>query len=226
MKKKLLCLMMAIMMVAVTISGCKIKNYDAVLIDVNDGEDGITLGYVNFVFKYNQARYDINYGQQYGMTMWTQDMTGSGEIFVDEVKENVIDTIEEQYLIKKHAEEYGVTLSDEDNTKIDEAVNSFMNANTSSALSELGADKDVVRELFEYMTYVSKVEQAVTAIGEASGEINEETNAATYFGNVVDGWKNETEFSVDDSLLAQIKVDGMFNSATATATNSTEESAE
>ena len=229
MKKKILCIGMILVMAMVALTGCKIKNYDSNVVDINNGEDGIKLGYVNFVFKYTQAGYDINYGSTYGTKLWTDDMTGTGQPFSEEVKNNVVETLEKQYIIKKHADELGVKITEDDKTKIDEATKKFLSENTSSTLNAMGADEDVVRQMLTDMTYVSKVEKALEARGKAEGAINDTTNANTYVNNVVATWENGYDFKVDDKLLSQITVEDMFATSAsasaasaATTTNSTQ----
>lgn len=229
MKKKLLCVGIILVMAMVALTGCKIKNYDSNVVDINNGEDGIKLGYVNFVFKYTQAGYDINYGSTYGTKLWTDDMTGTGQPFSEEVKNNVVETLEKQYIIKKHADELGVKITEDDKTKIDEATKKFLSENTSSTLNAMGADEDVVRQMLTDMTYVSKVEKALEARGKAEGAINDTTNANTYINNVVATWESGYDFKVDDKLLAQITVEDMFATSAsasaasaATTTNSTQ----
>jgi len=229
MKKKIICVGIILVMAMVALTGCKIKNYDSNVVDINNGEDGIKLGYVNFVFKYTQAGYDINYGSTYGTKLWTDDMTGTGQPFSEEVKNNVVETLEKQYIIKKHADELGVTITEDDKTKIDEATKKFLSENTSSTLNAMGADEDVVRQMLTDMTYVSKVEKALEARGKAEGAINDTTNANTYINNVVATWENGYDFKVDDKLLAQITVEDMFATSAsasaasaATTTNSTQ----
>ena len=221
--KKILLLVTSLVLVMAVLTGCKIKNYDKALIDINNGEDKITLGYANFVFKYNQAKYDINYGETYGASLWTEDMTGSGQSFADEMKDNLVDTMEEQYVMRKHADEYGVQLTDDDNKKIDEATQKFLNDNTSSALSALGADENTVKEFFTNLTYVAKMQQAMTNKGKAEGAVNDSTTSSTYISNVVDGWKSAYTFKVDEDLLKELKVDDMF-SQVGSSSNSTSNS--
>ncbi len=220
---------MILVMAMVALTGCKIKNYDSNVVDINNGEDGIKLGYVNFVFKYTQAGYDINYGSTYGTKLWTDDMTGTGQPFSEEVKNNVVETLEKQYIIKKHADELGVKITEDDKTKIDEATKKFLSENTSSTLNAMGADEDVVRQMLTDMTYVSKVEKALETRGKAEGAINDTTNANTYVNNVVATWENGYDFKVDDKLLSQITVEDMFATSAsasaasaATTTNSTQ----
>lgn len=221
MKKKIISLGMILIIGIMMLTGCKIRNYDSALIDINSGEDKITLGYANFIFKYNQARYDISYGDTYGVKMWNEDMTGTGSTFADEVKNNIVETLETQYVIKKHADEYNVTLTDDDKSKIDEVVKKFMDENTSSALNAMGADEDVVNKMITDMVYVSKMEKAMADKGRANGEINDTTNSSTYVSNLIDTWKNEVEFSVDDKLMEQIKVDDLFKADGSKSSNST-----
>ena len=220
---------MILVMAMVALTGCKIKNYDSNVVDINNGEDGIKLGCVNFVFKYTQAGYDINYGSTYGTKLWTDDMTGTGQPFSEEVKNNVVETLEKQYIIKKHADELGVKITEDDKTKIDDATKKFLSENTSSTLNAMGADEDVVRQMLTDMTYVSKVEKALEARGKAEGAINDTTNANTYVNNVVATWENGYDFKVDDKLLSQITVEDMFATSAsasaasaATTTNSTQ----
>lgn len=225
MKKKTLSLIMVLVLIVMILTGCKIRNYSAKLIDINSGEDGITLGYANFVFKYNQARYDIDYGSSYGVKLWTEDMTGSGETFADEVKENIVETLETQYVIKKHAEEYKVELTDEEKKNIDDITKKFMEENSSSALNSMGADEDVVRQMLTDMVYVSKMEKAMIDRGRADGQITDESGSSTYINSLIESWKASYEFSVDDALLEQLKVDDLYEAdkvSQANTTNSTQ----
>ena len=225
MKKKMLCLGMILVLGMMILSGCKIRNYSSKLIDINNGEDGITLGYANFVFKYNQARYDTQYGDSYGAKLWTEDMTGTGQTFADQVKDNIVETLETQYVIKKHADEYNVEITDEDKTKIDDITKKFMEENSSSALNAMGADEDVVKQMLTDMVYVSKMEKAMTDRGRADGAITDANSSSTYINNLVENWKSSYEFSVDDDLLKQLKVDDLFvadKAKTSNTTNSTQ----
>ena len=225
MKKKMLCLGMVLVLGMMILSGCKIRNYNSKLIDINNGEDGITLGYANFIFKYNQARYDTQYGDSYGAKLWTEDMTGMGQTFADQVKDNIVETLETQYVIKKHADEYKVEITDEDKTKIDDTTKKFMEENSSSTLNAMGADEDVVKQMLTDMVYVFKMEKAITDRGRADGAITDANSSSTYINNLVENWKSSYEFTVDDDLLKQLKVDDLFvqdKAKTSNTTNSTQ----
>ena len=95
-------------------SGCGQIDADAVAVTVAEGEDTVTLGYANFVAKYTQAVYETTYGSSLGEDMWNQDLYGNGNTFEEDVKNDVMDSLQEQYLLVNHASDYGVELTEED----------------------------------------------------------------------------------------------------------------
>ena len=106
---------------AVLFTGCGGIKPDATLVTINTGDgskDTITLGYGNFSARYQQALYDQFLLAYYGEGMWSQDMYGTGTTMQDETKQSVMDRIEDQYVAKLHASDYGVALSDEQNKAV------------------------------------------------------------------------------------------------------------
>lgn len=144
---------------ATLMTGCGIGN-NATLIDINNGKDKITYGYGNFIARVTQAQYDVIYRNYYGDSYWSQNV-GSGKTFEKQVKDSVIDTLEEQYVIAAHAKDYKVKISKSEQKKIDKAVKKFMDDNSDEALKQVGATEDYVREMLQNQYYVYKVSEAV-----------------------------------------------------------------
>lgn len=160
--KKRMTAAVALAMVIFVFAGCGSSvNKDAVLVDINKGEETISLGYANFVARYTQALYDANYGSYFGKDMWSQDMYGNGNTFEEDTKESVLSQIQEEYLLKEHAEEYGVSLSKEDEEAIDKAAKAFMDDNSNEAIKTMGASEEYVRMMLTYETYAMRVMEAV-----------------------------------------------------------------
>ena len=165
----------AAMATAVLLTGCGKFNPDATLVTINTGDgtkDTITLGYGNFVARYQQSMYDQYLMAYYGEGMWSTDMTGSGSTMEDETKQSVLDDIEIQYLAKLHASDYDITLTDEQNTAIAEAAAKFISDNPQETLDVMGATEEYVKQYLEYRTYYSLVSNA--AMEEAGSDIAEE----------------------------------------------------
>ena len=122
---------------AVLLAGCGGIDKTATLVTINGGEDTITLGYGNFAARTAQAQYDLVYRMFYGDSYWSQAV-GEGTMETM-VKEDVLTAIEDQYLLRQHAADYGVSLNEEQTDAIDSAVAEFLADNTKEGLAQLGA---------------------------------------------------------------------------------------
>lgn len=74
-----------------------------------------------------------------------------------------MDTIKTLYVLKAHAEEYGVTISEEDQAKIEEAAKAFMEANEKSVLEELAVSESDLVTYLELMTYRQRMREPMVA---------------------------------------------------------------
>ncbi len=161
---------MALLSSAVLFTGCGELNPDDTLVTINTGDgtkDTISLGYGNFAARYLQATYDQYMLAYYGESMWTTDMSGTGSTFQEDIKDGVLDDIEAQYLTKLHASDYGVELTEEQNTAIADAAAQFMSDNPAETLEAMGATEDYVKEYLEYRTYYSLVSEAAKEAADA-----------------------------------------------------------
>ncbi len=164
-------------------SGCSRINTSATLITVKNGDqtENITLGYGNFVARYNQALYDVYYGSYMGDDMWTQDLTGSGSTMEDDTKGSVIDELENWYVETLHADEYNVSISEDDKKAIDEAAKSFLESNSGAAIEQIGATEEYVKKLLTDRTYAMRMEAAIREEGEGKVEVSDdEAKQATF----------------------------------------------
>ena len=159
---------------AVLLTGCGNLNPKETLVTVKNGDntETISLGLGNFAARYQQSMYDQYLLSYYGEGMWKQDMSGSGSTLQDETKDGVLDELEEQYLAKVHAADYGISLSEEQNKAIDDAVAKFLADNSEDTLKEMGATAETVKEYLEYRTYYKLVSDA--AKEEADKDITED----------------------------------------------------
>ncbi len=154
----------AALSVSMLLGGCGSElKADANMIDINDGEANISLGLVNFVSRYNQASYDQVYLGLYGSSYWTIDMSGEGKSMQDDIKDMAITSIEEDYLLSKHAADYGVALTDEEKAKIEKSVDEFLEDNDEDTLEAMTATRDVVSEYLTYEAVARKMYEALKA---------------------------------------------------------------
>ncbi len=165
-------------------SGCGI-NEDATLVNINSGEDSISLGYGNFVARYTQSLYDKTYLQYMGTEMWTTEQ--DGETMEEAIKDQVITSIEEDYLLVAHAADYDVALTDEEKESITEAAKTFIANNDEDTLTAMTATQDIVEEYMTNQAIAAKVEEAIKAAAEVTVTEEEAAQRAityAYIGSV------------------------------------------
>lgn len=118
------------------------------------GEDEITMQEAYFFVKWQQAMYQSFASGTYGEEWYAVDAFGEGVTFQDSIKEQAVAQLEGLYITKQHMADYGVEVTAEDQTAIDEAVKKFMESNTQDALNAMMADEELItRVLTNYCIY-------------------------------------------------------------------------
>jgi hypothetical protein len=217
MKKKALGTILAGVLVCSTLfSGCGKVNPEATLVTINSGEATISLGYGNFVARYTQSLYDSAYGTYYGTSLWTQEE--DGETFEDSVKDNLLDSMEEEYLLNLHAEDYGVALTDEETEAIAAAAAQFMTDNTEETLETLTATEDIVTQYLTQTTIAQKVEDAIkeeTEITVTEADAAQRTFTYAYINSVgyTDSDGNTVYYTDDEQDALEATAETLTTSA-------------
>ncbi len=168
------CLAGALMVSALT--GCGMDKNETV---ATLGEQEISLGVVNFMCRYQQASSDDMYRSFMGEDVWEQDIYGNGTSMGDSMKDQVLQDVHEMYTLKNHMDDYGVSLSSEDEKMIKDTATAFMEANSKEALEEMGATQEIVEEVLTLYTIQVKMHDAIVA--DADTEVSdEEANMRAY----------------------------------------------
>ena len=146
--------------IALAVTGCGV-NTNEVLATL-DGAN-ITLGVPYFMAQSRAAIVDGNLLAYYGTDMWNQDVTGSGITLEQQFKEDLVDEIQELYLLREHASDYGVELTAEQTAEIESAADAFLEQNSNDAKKKLGATRETVSGYFTLAKYQVLVEDAIEA---------------------------------------------------------------
>ena len=142
--------------------------------------DTVSLGVGSFFARFNQAQIYKYYTQYFGMSGEIFDgpaHEGSDETYGDHLKESIITDLETDMVIRQHAEEYGVSLTDEEKKAIDEAASAYIANNGEEVLSLIGASKEDVVELMTLQTYQAKmmdpiVKDVDTEVSDEEGQVS------------------------------------------------------
>lgn len=191
-KKVIALLLTTAALMGTTITGCGNKiNEDATFATLNDTK--ISMGVANIFAKYEQAMYDSYYMPSMGEGMWESDMTGQGTTLAEDVKSQVAENLQNIYLLKEHMDEYGVSITAEEEEAIAKAADDFIAANSKEAIKQFGAeDKENVIEFLRLNTIKQKMYNRI--IQDANAEVSDEEAAQRTFSYVeinTDGYTDE-----------------------------------
>lgn len=175
--KKFTALLLSGVMAASVLAGCGGIDKDAVVATL-DGQE-IKLGVANFAARLQQAQYDDFYTAYFGEDVWNSDPYGNGTTMQDNLKDSVIGSIEDMYVLKNHMDDYGVALSEEDQTAIKTTAAEFMSVNTDDALEAMGATEDIVEEYLTLVTIQTRMREAIIVDADTNVS-DEEANTSDY----------------------------------------------
>ena len=189
--RRLLPLLMAAVLGVSVLTGCG-NSIDAKSVGATLDGTEITMGFMNFMAKYQQAIYDGQFSSMFGdQDIWSQDLFGEGTDTETSVKKSVSENIENFYVLEKHMADYKVEITDEELAKMDEAAETFMNDNSKKAIKQLGATKEYVKEMLRLSTIQSKMRSAMDA--EVDTNVTDEEAAQKTISYVQVGCKSKTD---------------------------------
>lgn len=155
-----------------------------------EGEE-ISLGFMNFMARYQQAIYDGQFTGMFGTGFWSQDLFGEGTDMVTSVKKNVAENIEILYLLEDHMGDYNVEITEEEIAEMDKAAAKFIEDNTKEAISQMGATQEYVKEMLRLNTIQAKMQAAIEA--ETDTEVSDEEAAQKTISYVKVNSKSTTD---------------------------------
>ena len=161
--KKGAALVLAAVMCASVLGGCS-KKAEAKPVYTFNGEK-VDANLTNFLLRYEQAAIDTSYGAMfssyYGQSMWTLDMSGTGEIYETTYKTQFGESLEKLLLAEAHAGDYGVEVTEDEKAAITAAATKFMSDNDKETLDSMNATQEVVERALTLHTIQAKVEKEV-----------------------------------------------------------------
>ncbi len=222
--KRVLSVVLAGGLAAASLAGC--GNTSAPEIDGTktvltvNGEE-ISLGLVSFDARYQQAQ-GVQMATYYGLSSGAaiydnihEESTSSGTVEVtlgESTKQDVVEDVQRMVLLSQHAEEYGVTLSEETLAAIDEAAQAYIDNNDEAALSLVGATKEDAAKLMQLQQIQSDMLEPLAE--EVDQEVSDEeaqqtsvsyvsVNASSFLEDSDTSTSSEAESTEEDEEAAE-----------------------
>ena len=148
---------------AMTATGCSGSiDTDAVVATVGDEE--MTLGVANFYARLNQGQYETYLASMMGTTaeeMWEQETDGT--TYEKTTKDGIMENLENLYLMSQHAEEYSVSLTEEEKDAITAAAEQFEADNSDEVKEVVSGYKKDIEKVLELLTIQDKMYEPMRA---------------------------------------------------------------
>ena len=143
-------------------------------VTVNDEE--ISLREWNFYVRMNQMQWEKEELEDEGDEMWSQEVDEEGTTLEESLKEQVLDTLIQTHIMNQHAEEYQVSLTEEETDKLKARADSFMKDYHEALLSYAGADAAFVEQMLAQTERTALAEMLVQK-SRAAGSLKIEAEA-------------------------------------------------
>lgn len=183
--KKLLCLTTAGVLGLSALAGCGSQKIDGTKPLLTGKEDTVTVGTGNLVLRMNQVQMMSYMSMMGGGTtgMWEQK-TEDGKTYGEQTKDGVLDQLKAMMLLKEHAADYDVSISDDEKKSMEEAAKKFMEANTKETLEKISVQQSDIEQLLTLFTYQSKMYEPMTADVDTNVEDTEAAQSAITYCKV------------------------------------------
>lgn len=173
------CGILAAALAAGTLSGCS-KTIDGTKTVATVGDEKVTLGLASYVTRDQQAQTMSYYNMlmsQYGVSgsasnVWDQK-GDDGKTVGESSKDSVMKTINQLYVLKAHAADYDVTITEDEEKAIKEAAAEFIKDNDEKILKKLAVSEDDIVTYLELVTIRSKMHDPMTADVDTEVSANE-----------------------------------------------------
>ena len=217
-KRKMAGVLAALLVMMTALTGCaKTEVLDGSAEALRVDGVSVPLGEVNFYLRYQQIQMHGMYAAFFGDDFLNQDLIGTGRPYGDSVRDSVIEAFNEFYIIEKHAEELGVSLTDEERKAAADAAKEFVEDNDKKTLAAMTADEKTVTHVLELQTLQHKTFETLAATIDTEVDMEEVNQkrvsfvlSSTVGSTDADG--NVTELTADEmaakkAVLEEIKAE-------------------
>lgn len=145
------------------LTGCG-STLDGTQIAASCGDEKITLGTANMMLRMNQAQMRSYYAMFGGSTTGIWDQEGEdGKTYGESTKDDIMEQLHNMVLLKQHAADYDVSVTEDEQQKIKDAAAKFMESNDQETLEKLAVSQSDIETILEYYTYQNKMFDPMTA---------------------------------------------------------------
>ncbi len=146
------------------LAGCGEKNLDGTKTVATVNGTEVPLGVVSLYARQQQAQTEALYLSLMGdsMAIWDTEVE-EGVTYGQQLVDQCLESVELMYIMKEKAGDFGVEVTEEDQSAIGEAAAAFIEENTEETLEALGVSEEQVKTLLELETYYTRMRDPIVA---------------------------------------------------------------
>lgn len=161
-KRRIAVFAAAAVFASTALTGCG-KGIDNNATVITIGEDKVTMDVANFFARHQQAIAQMQYSSMFGEDFWGMSFAQGGPTMEEDVKDNVLENLENMYVLEDHMADYNVELTADEKAKIEEAAKAFTKANKEEVLEKVSGSEKTVSRVLELATIQEKMRRAMIA---------------------------------------------------------------
>lgn len=132
------------------------------------GDETIYLDEANFYLRSDQYYYEMMYSYMYGTSdIWNMEVS-AGVSMADNMRESVLATLRQTYILCGHAQELGVSLSEADLAKVEETVDNSLEQSDPALLERMNMSRERMIEVISRNALANRVWEAVVAAADTN----------------------------------------------------------
>ncbi len=162
-----------------SMTGCSQNlNGEQIVSTVND--EDIKVGLLNLMVRYQQAETDYWYSMYFGSSvdLWNEVADeDTGETYGEQEVSEIMQSLEDMVILRQHADEYDISISDEETEKITETAQEFIKTNDAATIQKMGVDQEIVEEYLTLYYYQENMYDPMVA--DVDTEVSDEEAAQT-----------------------------------------------
>lgn len=191
----------AFVMAATALTGCAAQKVDGTATVAVCNEENISMGVTALYTRIQQAQTFNMYYSYMGTTAVFDQVLNedAGHPYGEDLKNTALEEVKTFYLLRQHAEEYDVVLTEDELAAITTSAEAFMAANDADALAATGVTQEAVEELMNLYTYQVKMYAAMVADVDITVSDEEaKQSKVTYVRVGLDGTAEDEEGNILD----------------------------
>lgn len=202
--KKLAAASLCACLAAASLTGCGASGDKAVL--TVDGTEA-SYGLVNFVLRVNQAQMQSIYSMFLGDDIWST--------YGESTKNSVVSTLTGLFLLEDHMEEYGISITAEEEAAIAEAAQEFVDSNEEAVLEAMDGTVENVERLLTLYTIQEKMYPVIIADADTTVTDEEAAQKTVQYvlfstAGTTDSEGNYTELSDEEKAEKKAKAEELL----------------